>query len=107
MVHTAHPASCAYQAHPTSPRFEIHADCSPQTLARIVGIFAAQNLVPSDLHARQSCAGIWIGLHIDMAADHAEQMAEKLRALVCTDAVILVPAPPTLTSPQPAADASP
>ncbi len=93
MVHTAYSTSCAFHAHSTLPRFEIHAESDPQTLARIVGTFAAQSLMPSDLYARQSCAGMWIGLHIHIPADHAEQMAEKLRALAFVYGVVLIPAP--------------
>jgi hypothetical protein len=93
MVHSAHPIRCSYSAPSPYPRLEIHAELGPQTLARIVGVFAAQNLMPADLMARQSCGGIWIGLHIDVAPFHAVRLAEKLRSLVCVDAVILAQAP--------------
>ena len=93
MVHSAHFAGCSYSASSLLPRFEVHAELGPQTLARIVGILAAQNLTPSDLMARQSCGGMWISLHLDVAARHAGLLAEKLRSLVCVEAVILVPAP--------------
>jgi hypothetical protein len=90
MVHPAHPIASSYSAASPLPRIEIHAERGPQTLARIIGIFAAQNLMPADVLARQSCGGMWIGLHIDVEQRHAERLAEKLRSLVCVDAVVLV-----------------
>jgi len=93
MVHAVHPESFEYRTGSSLPRFEIHADREPQTLARIVGIFAAQNLVPTELNARHSCAGMWVALHVDMDSDRAERAAEKLRALACVEAVIFVPVP--------------
>ncbi len=90
MVHSAHPIAFSYSASSPLPRIEIHAERGPQTLARIIGIFAAQNLMPADVLARQSCGGMWIGLHIDVEQRHAERLAEKLRSLVCVDAVVLV-----------------
>ena len=74
------------------PRFEIHAARCPQILARVTGLFAAQALIPTELHFRQSCGGIWIGLHADVSPDLAERVAAKLRAMVSVDAVILIPA---------------
>jgi hypothetical protein len=62
-------------------------------LARIAGVFATRGLIPSELIARRSCAGLWIGLHLDIERDAAERLAEKLRAIVPIDAVILVHAP--------------
>jgi hypothetical protein len=93
MVHSAHSVARSYDGFSLLPRFEVHAEPGPQTLARIVGLFAAQNLTPADLTARQSCGGIWIALHLDVTPRHATLLAEKLRSLVCVEAVILVPAP--------------
>lgn len=93
MVHVTRSTDTA-RAHATRfPRFEIHADRCPQLLARIVGLFAARALSPSELHARQSCAGLWIGLHLDVDRETAERLAEKMRAIVSVDAVILIHAP--------------
>ncbi|BBE35274.1 hypothetical protein [Sphingosinicella microcystinivorans] len=82
------------RARPTRfPRFEIHADRCPQAFARVVDLLAARSLLPSELHARQSCTGLWIGLHLDIDRHAAERLAAKLRAIVSVDVVILIHAP--------------
>ena len=75
------------------PRFEIHADCCPQVIARIIGLFAAQGLIPTEFHARQSCGGLWACLYVDVPPAQAQRLAEKLRAMVSVDAVLLIQIP--------------
>jgi len=80
-------------AAPSSFRFEIHADRCPQLLARIVDIFAAGGVLPTDLHARRSVAGLWAGIEAPLTPDQAERIAQKLRATVGVAWVLVMPVP--------------
>jgi len=82
-----------FSAPPRAVRFEIHAQRCPQVLPRILGLFARLDLLPVDLNARQSCGGLWAGFSVDVDPDGAERAAEKLRAIIGVDAVVLVHAP--------------
>lgn len=81
------PRATAYRPH---ARFEIHAEPCPQLIPRVVGLFAAQALIPSDLRARRSCAGLWLSLEVDVEPDKAHRLAEKLKAIGAVEAVILI-----------------
>ncbi len=93
MVHSARPSGGDATNPSAFPRFEIHADHCPQVLARIIGLFAAQGLIPTEFHARQSCGGLWACLHVDVPPAHAQRLAEKLRAMVSVHAVLLIQIP--------------
>jgi hypothetical protein len=93
MVHYARLSGSDATNPPAFPRFEIHAERCPQVLARILGLFAAQGLIPTEFHARQSCGGLWVYLHVDVPPERAERLAEKLRAMVSVDAVLLIQIP--------------
>jgi len=93
MVHCAHSFSSPATAQPRAPRFEIHADGCPQVLPRILGLFARLDLLPVDVRARRSCGGLWAALHVEIDPASAERAAEKLRAMVGVDAVVLIHAP--------------
>jgi hypothetical protein len=92
MVHAARSSVGSSAAASSFPRFEVHADRSPQVLARVIGLFAAQAIVPVELYARHSAAGLWLALHADVDPALAERLAEKMRSFVAVEAVILVPA---------------
>lgn len=93
MVQYAHPFTPEFSVSPRAVRFEVHAHRCPQVLPRVLGLFARLDLLPTDLNARQSCGGLWAGFYVDMAPEEAERAAEKLRATVGVDAVVLVHAP--------------
>lgn len=93
MVQYAQSFPPQFSAPSCAPRFEIHADRCPQALPRILGLFARLDLLPVDLRARQSCGGLWIRLAVEIDAEGAERAAEKLRAIVGVEAVMLIHAP--------------
>lgn len=93
MVQSAHSPAAAAACQVYSSRFEIHAERCPQLLAKIIGLFAARALMPRSLHARQSCAGQWIEIEIDVAPGQADPLAEKLRTMVGIAAVLLIVRP--------------
>jgi hypothetical protein len=74
-------------------RFEIHAERCPHALARVTGLLATYALLPQDLHARQSCGGLWLRFDAELDRAPAERIAERLRALVPVSAVILIHPP--------------
>lgn len=90
MVQCAQSFPSQFSAPSRAPRFEIHADRCPQVLPRILGLFARLDLLPVDLRARQSCGGLWIRLAVEIDAASAERAAEKLRAIVGVEAVVLI-----------------
>jgi hypothetical protein len=90
MVQCAQSFPSQFSAPSRAPRFEIHADRCPQVLPRILGLFARLDLLPSDLRARQSCGGLWIRLAVEIDPASAERAAEKLRAIVGIEAVVLI-----------------
>jgi len=90
MVQCAQSFPSQFSAPSRAPRFEIHADRCPQVLPRILGLFARLDLLPSDLRARQSCGGLWIRLAVEIDPASAERAAEKLRAIVGVEAVVLI-----------------
>lgn len=90
---SARPSHCA--------RFEIHADRCAQALPRIVGAFAAQDLLPRSVQSRQSCGGLWIAIEIDLEGPRADRMAERLRAMVAVSAVVLIRYPDPAPVPLP------
>lgn len=93
MVQSTYPAAVSDARGGRLPRFEIHADRCPQALAKIIGILANLDLLPRDLRARQSCAGIWIAFEIEIEPARAERLAERFRALTSVVAVVLMPWP--------------
>jgi hypothetical protein len=105
MVQCAHPSPSQFRAPSRAPRFEIHAARCPQVLPRILGVFARLDLLPIDLRARQSCGGLWVRFAVELDAARAERAAEKLRAIVGVEAVVLIHAPPANrpAEPRPAA----
>ncbi|HVJ01414.1 MAG TPA: hypothetical protein VM662_04475 [Sphingomonas sp.] len=90
MVQSTYPAAASDARGVRLPRFEIHADRCPQALAKIIGILANLDLLPRDLRARQSCAGIWIGFEVEIEPARAERLAERFRALTSVVAVVLM-----------------
>jgi len=64
-------------------------------LPRVVGLFAAQGLIPVDLRARHSCAGLWLSAEVDIGPEKADRLAEKLRMMASIRAVILISFPGT------------
>lgn len=93
MVQTTYSFPPAQTSDARCPRFEIHGRRCPQLLARVAGMLAARTLVPTELHARKSCAGLWIAFDLNVDRESAERIAEKLRAIVTVDAVMLIHVP--------------
>lgn len=92
MVQTVRADAVSMTCRAHFPRFEVHAQRCPQVLAKIIGLLAAQNLQPAEMHFRQSAAGLWMAMELDVEPAQAERLAEKLRSFVTVEAVILVPA---------------
>jgi len=69
-------------------RFEVDADPCPQALARIVGLFAGQALLPSDIRAWHTDRGMCISIEVDLPPVQAARLSEKLRTLVSVRDVI-------------------
>ena len=69
-------------------RFEVDADPCPQALARIVGLFAGQALLPSDIRAWHTDRGMCISIEVDLPPVQAARLSEKLRTLVSVRGVI-------------------
>lgn len=105
MVQCAHPFPSQFSAPSRAPRFEVHAARCPQALPRILAVFARLDLLPIDLRARRSCGGLWVRFAVELDAASAERAAEKLRAIVGVEAVMLIHAPPAKrpAEPRPAA----
>lgn len=101
MVHCAQTVSPQFSAPSRAPRFEVHADRSPQVLPRILGVFARLDLLPIDLRARRSCGGLWVELAVEIDRAGAERVAEKLRAIVGVEAAVLIHAPTAVAAAQP------
>jgi hypothetical protein len=80
-------------AAPSYFRFEIHAERCPQLLARIVGLFAAGDILPTDLHVRRSVAGLWAGIEAPLTPDQAERLAQKLRVTIGVAWVLVMQLP--------------
>jgi len=93
MVHCALPLSGAFRATCDDPRFEIHAEPCAEVLARVSGLLARLDLLPTDLHARRSCGGMWIGATVEGDNIRAERAAAKLRTIIGVHSVLLIPAP--------------
>jgi hypothetical protein len=61
----------------------------------VVGLIAAQALVPLDLRARHCCESLWLSVEVDMEPEKASRLAEKLRMMASIRAVILTSFPGT------------
>jgi hypothetical protein len=65
------------------------ADPCPQVLARIIGLFAGQALLPSEMSASSTGRGMRISIEVDLSATQGARLSEKLRALVSVRSVKL------------------
>ena len=75
---------------PGRSEYRVLAAKTPQVMLRILGLFAQQDQLPDRLRMDVVDDMIWVALTIDGLTRHrADVIAEKLRALVDTEAVDL------------------
>jgi len=95
MVYSAQPPLGAYEAPCARPYFEIHARACPQVLARVTGLLARFDMMPADFRARRSCGGLWMRASFEAGGADHDRIAERLRAIIGVEAVLLFVPPPS------------
>lgn len=86
--------SQSYSKH-SCPRLEILAERGASSFARIADLIARFDVLPTDWHARQSCAGLCVRVDVAIATQFAQRLAERLRATVGFQTVMLIIVPQT------------